>query len=451
MLSPPVSGGVTREDLAQAGETLAVAIGALALRRAADELGFLALPADTAMVDACESLASRYAGRVDDVVVLGIGGSALGTIALRTALLPPLWNSLDSAARRGRPRLHVLDNVDPRTVNAVLAAVNVTRALFVVISKSGATAETMAQYLIVRDRLRLDGGADVGSNVVFITDPERGVLREMAHQSGIPTLYVPPNVGGRFSVLSPVGIFPALLTGMDARNMLAGAGDMAERCTRPSLAGNPAAMFAALQWLADVRRGAHVHVFMPYCDGLRDFAFWFVQLWAESLGKISRAGLHSGPTPLPALGATDQHSQVQLFMEGPPDKTVTFVAVDSAAVDFDIPHAGAPRELAYLGGKSLATLLEAERVATARALAIRGRPSMTFELPHLDARHVGEFIMLLEVATVIAGELYGVDPLNQPGVELGKEFTNALMGRPGSERALQQFNAFPGPEDSHRA
>jgi glucose-6-phosphate isomerase len=451
MLSPPVAGGITAEDLHQSADLLAAAIAGLPRRRASGELGFLGLPSDSNMLRACESLAAEFRGRVEDVVVLGIGGSALGTTALRSALLQPLWNSLTEVQRAGFPRLYVLDNIDPRTVSAVLDQLNLPRSLFVVISKSGGTAETMAQYLIVRERLRSATPAGVQGNVLFITDPDRGPLRALARDEGIQTLDVPHNVGGRFSVLSPVGIFPALLTGMDVRSMLDGAREMGDRCTRAALAGNPAAMYAALQWLADVRRGARVHVFMPYCDALKDFSFWFVQLWAESLGKVSRSGENTGPTPLPATGATDQHSQVQLFMEGPPDKTVTFVTAAGHATDITVPaQPGTPDELAHLSGKSLATLLDAERVATSRALALAGRPNMTLEIPRVDARSVGELIMLLEVATVIAGELYDVDPMNQPGVELGKDFTNALMGKTGSERALERFNAFPGPDPSCR-
>jgi glucose-6-phosphate isomerase len=226
---------------------------------------------------------------------------------------------------------------------------------------------------------------------------------------------------------------------------------MQSRCETPSATGNPAAMYAVLQWLADIRRGAGIHVFMPYSDALRDMADWFVQLWAESLGKIAPDGAHSGPTPVAAVGATDQHSQVQLFMEGPLDKTVTFLAVTARDDDLRIPDEKVPiEELRYLGGHSLGELLDTERRATAGALAARGRPSMTIEFPVVDAHHVGELIMMLELATVIAGELYGVDPLNQPGVELGKQFTYALLGKPGSEQALEEWQTLPSPDPARR-
>jgi glucose-6-phosphate isomerase len=189
---------------------------------------------------------------------------------------------------------------------------------------------------------------------------------------------------------------------------------------------------------------------MPYADALRDFAAWFVQLWAESLGKIVPGGGSVGPTPLAALGATDQHSQVQLFMEGPADKTVTFIGVADSEGDLGIPSAYPDvRELAYLGGKTLGALLDIERRATAGALAKRGRPNMTMTLERVDAAHVGELIMLLEIATIYAGALYGVDPLNQPGVELGKQFTYAMMGRPGSDAARAEWDTLPKPDPRH--
>jgi glucose-6-phosphate isomerase len=184
---------------------------------------------------------------------------------------------------------------------------------------------------------------------------------------------------------------------------------------------------------------------MPYSDALRDMAAWFVQLWAESLGKHRSAGdAGVGPTPLGALGATDQHSQVQLFMEGPADKTVTFVGVEEGGADAVIPklHGDIP-ELAYLGGHRLSELLDIERRATAGALARRGRPNMTLTLERVDAWHVGALFMLLEIATAYAGALYGVNAFDQPGVELGKQFTYAMLGRADAEQARQEWNLLP--------
>jgi glucose-6-phosphate isomerase len=226
---------------------------------------------------------------------------------------------------------------------------------------------------------------------------------------------------------------------------------MRTRCEQANWAGNPAGAFAVLQWLADTQYGRRGQVFMPYSDRLRDMAAWFVQLWAESLGKVRPDGAPVGPTPIAALGATDQHSQVQLFMEGPNDKTVTFVTTDDAGDDLVIPsrHSDLP-DLAYLGGHTLGELLRVEQRATAGALAARGRMSMTLNLGALDAYNVGGLIMMLELATAYAGELYGVNAFDQPGVELGKRFTYGMFGRPGFEEDMAAWKALPQSEPKRR-
>jgi glucose-6-phosphate isomerase len=385
----------------------------------------------------------------DTIVVLGIGGSALGTLALQQALRPPFWNELDDEAREYFPRLYVLDNVDPATIGPLLARLDLRRTLFNVISKSGATAETMAQFMIVRERLRAVFDEDgYRGHLIFTTDPEKGVLRQLAAEEGIATLPVPGNVGGRFSVLSAVGLLPAALVGVDIDALLAGAAAMTERCDTEALAENPAGMFAALQYLAHQQRGAGIHVMMPYSDRLYGMADWYRQLWAESLGKrhaLDGTEVHAGPTPVKARGATDQHSQVQLYIEGPFDKTVTLLATGTHEDDVAIP-AAYPNldELGYLGGHSLGELLDAERSATAAALAASGRMNMTLTLPRIDAHAVGELIMMLQIATIYAGGFYGVDALDQPGVELGKQLTYGLMGRRGFV-----VPEAPGPDPAH--
>jgi glucose-6-phosphate isomerase len=234
------------------------------------------------------------------------------------------------------------------------------------------------------------------------------------------------------------------LIGIDVKSLLDGAGAMAKRCETGELAGNPAGVYAMLQWLADTSLRKSIAVFMPYSDPLRDFAAWFVQLWAESLGKKRPDGTSVGSTPVAALGATDQHAQVQLFMEGPADKTVTFVAVKERAADMRIPAAfGDVKELGYLAGHTLSELIDIEQRATAGALARRARPNMTVHLDRVDASHVGQLMMFLEIATAYAGQLYGIDAFNQPGVELGKQFAYALLGRPGADDAKKEWESLP--------
>jgi glucose-6-phosphate isomerase len=452
MLAPGVKGGISKAEWTKAPKLWAKARKEFERRRTVGELGFLDLPKDIGLHAQSTNFVKRTRGKFDDVVVLGIGGSALGPIALRTALRKPLWNLLEAGDRDMRPRLHVLDNLDPITIAALLDRVKLERTLFIVTSKSGGTAETMAQYLVVRERLDREKIA-AKDHIAFVTDPSKGALRPLATAEKIPALDIPANVGGRFSVLSPVGMLPAALIGIDTAKLLDGAGEMADRCAGANFAENPAGVFAALQFLADSKIGKHIHVMMPYSDALRDMAGWFVQLWAESLGKQRpKDKEHVGPTPLGALGATDQHSQVQLFMEGPADKTITFVSVSRREKE-DVPipklHQNVP-ELAYLGGHSLGEVLDIERRATAGALATRGRPNMTFELDAVDSWHVGAFIMLLECATVYAGAMYDVNPLDQPGVELGKQFTYAMLGRPNADDARKEFEKLPKPDPKFR-
>ncbi|MGQ0649821.1 MAG: glucose-6-phosphate isomerase [Gemmatimonadaceae bacterium] len=450
MLADAVRGGVSLADWAAAAEPFAGVHRRLGERHRSGELGFLDLPSNGALLGQTTEFAKRVRGRYRDLVLLGIGGSALGPVALRNALRPPQWNQLSETARFRWPRLHVLDNVDPVTIDAVMARVSLADTLFLVVSKSGGTAETMAQYLIVRGRLE-EAGLPLAAHLVFVTDPAQGALRPIATTEGIPALDIPPNVGGRFSVLSPVGLLPAALIGVDVAGILAGAGDMTRRCESDQVTANPAGAFAVLQWLADTTCRKPIHVLMPYADPLRDIAAWFVQLWAESLGKQRPDGTHTGPTPVPALGATDQHSQVQLFMEGPLDKTVTFVSVQQPAVDLTIPHLhGGVSDLAYLGGHSLWELLNIERRATAGALAARGRPSATIEIERIDEWHFGAMLMFFELATAYAGSLYGVNAFDQPGVELGKRFTYGIMGRPGFEAARAEFDSLPRASGERR-
>ena len=440
MISP---GGIDPAMWSGAGQQFDAARRGFDALRAGGTVGFVDLPSDKDLLAQVEKFSSTARGKYDDVVILGIGGSALGPIALRTALRPSGWNMLDDKARSGYPRLHVLDNVDPETIHALLGRLRLERTLFIVTSKSGGTAETMAQFLIVHDRITREK-LDVTRQLVFVTDPKQGALRPLAERLRVPALDIPANIGGRFSVLTPVGTLPAALIGIDVKSLLSGAAEMAKRCESPELTKNPAGVYAMLEWLADTRLTKRIVVFMPYSDPLRDFAAWFVQLWAESLGKQRPDGTSVGSTPLVALGATDQHAQVQLFMEGPADKTVTFVSVRERANDVEIPAAFPDvKELGYLAGHSLGELIDIEQRATAGALAKRGRPNMTIHLDRVDASHVGQLMMLLELATAYAGQLYGIDAFNQPGVELGKQFAYALLGRPGAEQAKKEWESLP--------
>ena len=268
-------------------------------------------------------------------------------------------------------------------------------------------------------------------------------MRKIGESLGVRMFELPPRVGGRFSVLSAVGLLPAALTGMDVNALLAGARDMAEWIASSQDWENPACGFAGVQFLEDTLLGRRVSVMMPYSARLRDLADWYRQLWAESLGKATdRQGrtVNVGPLPVKSLGVTDQHSQLQLYAEGPDDKVVTFLEVGEFTETVRIPAPGAEADaLVYLGGHTLAELLWAEQKSTAWALAQRGRPSLTITVPRVDAFSLGALIYLLESATAIAGELYDVDAFDQPGVELSKMATYALMGRPGYQMPAEEI------------
>jgi glucose-6-phosphate isomerase len=427
--------GLPRGRLAELAARFGAVQAEVRERRAGGEYGFYGLVNQDETVGEISRFAEGLGQAHDHVLVLGIGGSALGTKALLNALRAPAWNELDDEGRDFFPRLTVLENVDPTSVQAALQRIDPRRVLVNVISKSGGTAETMAQYLVVRAWLDEALGQAAYRHLVFTTDPARGALRELAQRESIATLTVPPEVGGRFSVLSPVGLLPAALVGIDIRALVQGAGTAIARAEAPDLLQNPPALWAALHWAADAWLGARIHVLMPYTDRLREFAEWYRQLWAESLGKrVDRREqpVYAGPTPVAAVGATDQHSQVQLFMEGPFDKVVTFVSVDDLGTDITIPgRPGLPPDLAYLPGHTLGELLRAECAATSAALARRGRMNCTIRLPDLSPATVGELIMFFQLATGYAGVWYGVNPFDQPGVELGKQLTYAAMGREG--------------------
>jgi len=410
-------------------------------QRAKGRMDFFDLPAKPEHLKSSLALARMLKGKFTDLVVLGIGGSALGTSAVHAALNPFTYNHLDKKGLKGRPRLWVLDNVDPEKLKSVQALLSPKTTLVNVISKSGATAETSAQFLWLKAWLFKSLGPRWKNNLVVTTDPEDGLLRQIVREEGLLSLEVPSGVGGRFSVLTPVGLFPLALAGADVRGLLAGAAAMRRRTLEENPWKNPARLYALMQYLL-YQKGYRTNVMMPYSDSLYLLADWFRQLWAESLGKrlnYRNEVVESGPTPIKALGATDQHSQIQLYAEGPRDKVVTFIRVEKFRAVLPIPR-GYPkiRDLSYLSGHDFGELLNAEQRATAMALAKNGRPSCSFILPGIDAFVMGQMIFLLETATAYAGGLFGVNPMDQPGVEEGKRYAYGLMGKHGfANRAVE--------------
>jgi glucose-6-phosphate isomerase len=388
------------------------------------EVEFMDLP------DRDTSEIKRIAGEVrqqsDTFLVLGIGGSALGPRAVLEGLRP--FHNL-----REKPRVFIYDNVDPRTLKSILSLIDLKKTTINVISKSGSTAETAASFMILWDEMKKAVGNDAAKRFIATTDPASGNLRKISSDHAMTTLPIEKGIGGRYSVLSPVGLLTAEVAGIDSRELLKGAADLRQRCSSDEIWQNPAYMFGALLYLMNINSRRNINALIPYADSLKCLSDWFCQLWAESLGKEGR-----GMTPYPSVGTTDQHSQLQLWMEGPEDKVVTFIRVDDYGVDFTIPRVFEEVEgTSYLSGHTLSELIKAEEESSELALAKRGHPNMTITIPTIDAYHLGQLFQFFEIATAFTGLLLGINPFNQPGVEEGKNLTYGMMGKKGfdSKRA----------------
>lgn len=442
--------GLTKGEIAR--ETPRAAKALRGFRKLADEgrYGFPLLPFDQAGTREILSFARTVRGAYDTVCLVGIGGSALGAWALDCGLRGP--HPVQAAFSAANPRLVILDNVDPALVEAGLASMNPRKTLVLVIAKSGSTAETVATFLIVRQWLQKALGRNASKRIVAVTTEGKGELSALSAREGYRAFPIPENVGGRFSVLSPVGLVPAALVGLDIRKLLKGAAAMTAASWAEDLSRNIALRSALLHYLVWRNKAKPIQVAFPYSNRLWGTAFWFRQLWAESLGKaVTRAGdaVQIGQTPVAALGTTDQHSQVQLYMEGPNDKVFTFWNIRRPAAPGAIPKAGLGMDaFDYLGGKTLAALLDAERASTAAALTSRQRPNCTFTLDRMDEEHLGAFLQMMEFQTAFMGELLDINAFDQAGVELGKQFTFGLMGRKGFGDFRRRFREY---EERRRA
>ena len=387
-----------------------------------------------------KEFASMVRNRFDNVVILGIGGSALGGIAVTEALLKPYWNFLTKEERDNYPRIFFLDNIDPDTINGLFNILDLKKTLVNVITKSGDTAETMSQFMIIREMMKQELGDDYRKHIVATTDKKMGILRQLADQDGYKTFFVPDDIGGRFSVFSAVGLVPFALLGLDIDQIMNGIKDMDLALKNTDIHQNIAAQSALIHYLMDVQKGKKLSVLMPYSSRLKYITDWFVQLWAESLGKeYNRNGekVNVGLTPIRALGATDQHSQIQLFNEGPNDKLITFIRVENFDTVLEIPEIFNYTGIGYLGGKSINDLLNAEADSTKVSLTDYSRPTLTISIKKINEYNIAQLLYMLQMQTAITGELYNIDTFNQPGVEQSKNYTYALMGRAGYEGSAE--------------
>ena len=384
--------------------------------------------------------AAMTQGLFENILVLGIGGSALGGMAICEALLKPYWNVLTEEQRNKFPRIFFLDNIDPDQINGLLDILDLKKTLVNVITKSGSTAETMSQFMILKNRLQEEIGDNYVRHIVATTDQNAGILRQISNEEGYKTFVIPDDVGGRFSVFSAVGLLPFALVGIDIEEMMQGVKDMDLALKNTDVRHNIAAQNALIHYLMDTQKGKNMTVMMPYSSKLRYVSDWFVQLWAESLGKekfVEGNKINIGQTPIKAIGVTDQHSQIQLYNEGPNNKIINFIRVKDFDSTVDIPKIFEFTGVGYLGGKTVNELINAEADATKVSLVDYQRPNVTITMDKINPYNMGQLLYMLEVQTAIAGELYGIDTFNQPGVEQAKNYTYALMGRAGYEESAE--------------
>lgn len=402
--------GIRKSEIDSIATEMGQVHDGLADLRRLGQLPFQDLPYHEEMAEQVMNRAREAQERFETILLLGIGGSSLGAKLL-----------VHSLVSRGNCRLIVCDHLDSEEWRKISESLDWKKTLLIVVSKSGRTTETLAAFLFFRNCLQGALGEKYKQNLAVITDPKKGPLRKFANDEKILSFDIPPGVGGRYSALTPAGLFPAACCGVDIQGLLSGAQKMDARCKNKDPWFNPALMSAVLHYLLDQKRGHRMRIVMPYGLRLRTYAAWFSQLWAESLGKrrmLKGREVLTGTTPVCASGPEDQHSQLQLFLDGPCDKSVTFLGVPHDSVPLLIPNEGPDiSETKLLRKKSVHELLEIERVATEKALRDAGRPNQTILLGDIHASTIGELLYFAEMETVFAGQLYNINPFDQPAVE----------------------------------
>jgi glucose-6-phosphate isomerase len=437
--------GITERELKEIEPVASQFAKELKTERTAGRLQFLELPYDKKTATEILETVNSIKGRFKNLVVVGLGGSSLGNIAIHMALNHPFYNLLSEKKRGGFPRIFVLDNIDPDKFAGLMEVIRPKETLFNFITKSGTTVETMSQFLIITRLLRDKIGKDYKNQIIATTDSEKGTLRNITQREGFISFSIPAGVGGRYSVLTSVGLFSAAMSGVDIFALLEGAAMMDEMCKSDSVWENPALMGAALYFLSHTRKDKNILIVMPYSSALSGFGDWFCQLWAESLGKkfsLNKSVVHTGSTPVRAIGVIDQHSQLQLYMEGPYDKVITFFAIEQ--FNKNIPVTNKDREiesdLIYLKGHSLNNIMRAEFEGTRLALTEQRRPNCTVTLSELSASTLGQLFYLFELETAYSGKFYNVDAFDQPGVEAGKINAFAMLGKNGFEQRKREIS-----------
>jgi len=392
-----------------------------------NNLGFMKLPMDLDTPLNVQALVNGYLKIFKNLIVLGIGGSDLGARAVISALAKKEF---------GMKIFFLGGNTDPEEIQRILSQVNLSETLVNVISKSGDTIETMSTFIYIRDLLIKELGVEKHrDHIIATTDKENGTLKSIVNKEGYQALVVPNDVGGRFSVLSTVGLFPIACSGVDINKLLMGAQSIANSLVKSGDSFHQSEIFAALHYLGYAKRGQKIHVLVPYSSRLKEFGFWYRQLWAESLGKkdsLNGEEIYVGPTPIASLGSTDQHSQFQLYYFGPFDKILTFIDIEDHGVNITVPAAFDDIEgVSYMAGLNFNKIIRTELQASSLALAERKRANGRLVIPEISEFYIGQLIQFFEIATSYMAFLLNINAYDQPGVELGKQNMYALFDRPG--------------------
>lgn len=378
--------------------------------------GFYKIVDDHKTLKTLKDLARELKGSYEDIVILGIGGSALGTICLHQSLKP-------------ETRIHFIDNIDPTLIAGIESKINLVKTLFIVVTKSGTTPETLAQFFYFANQYN-QKSLKLSKHFIVVTDPKDSPLRTIAQKENLTIFDIPLNVGGRFSVLTSVGLLPAELIGLDTEKLIDGAKQMRDSFLNKNQEHNLPFRLATIQYLL-YQKGKSINVMMPYSQKLIRFADWYRQLLAESIGKkINNTGqiINAGITPINALGVTDQHSQSQLYNEGPNDKVHLFINIKDLGTELEIPLPWQEfNGLKYLKGVTFNKLMATEMKGTMESLNKNNRPNLLLEIDKVDEEHLGAMFMLFEAATAFLGEYFEINAFDQPGVELSKQITKKLL------------------------
>lgn len=404
--------GIGEQELSTIGKTVSTHVEQFLKERSEGNHAWAQAPYDLGVINLVKEMAALIAeSRIQTILWLGIGGSSLGPRVIKEVF-----------ETSQTPELLILDTIDPAVLNEELKLINWKRTMVVIASKSGGTLEPMAAFFVVRSMLKEKiGEEEFAKHIIAITDPTEGVLRTLAREEGYHTLPIEPGIGGRYSIVTPIGLLPLAVLGGDMDAFVRGMKEMDTRCQEKDARKNPAALLAAVQFLLDTKKSYLIRVIMPYSTRLQSLGRWEQQLIAESLGKTEAYG----PSPLAGIGTQDQHSMLQQWMQGRRVAWHVFIREtkkEHLTVD-DVPIP----ELQYLQGKELGSILDALYEGTAQSLLQGKRPSVTLTLPELDAYHLGQLFFLFMAEVVLLGKLYRVDPYGQPGVELGKKIAKGVL------------------------